>query len=132
MSGRNRQRLIPHGSTHRLPDREANAPATRLSRLPDAPTGPALDLLEQLDDVIFEALRGCTTSLAKAEQLWPRTVARLGWEAVEESREQYLRYALDVTRHADEFSDLTGHGLRIPERSIVVLEVIELLLRCEP
>ena len=132
MSGRNRQRLITHNSAHRLSDREANAPATRPSRLPDSPSGPALDLLEQLDDVIFEALRGCTTSLAKAEHLWPKTVAYLGWEAVEESREQYLRYALDVTRPADESSDLTGHGLRTPEHSIVALEVIELLLRCEP
>jgi hypothetical protein len=131
MPGRNRQRCIPHFSTPRSPDSEIDGAAKRLSRLPDVPSDPALDLLEQLDDIIFEAIRGCTTSLARAEQLWPKTVARLGWEAVEESREQYLRYALDVTRHSDEHFDFVNRGLRSPKQSLVALEVIELLMRSE-
>jgi len=104
-------------------------PGNYTSRLANVPTDPALELLEQLDDVIFEAIRGCTTSLAKAEQLWPKTVAHLGWEGVEESRAQYLRYAVDVSRHPDEHGDLSSFGLRTPERALVALEVIELLMR---
>ena len=131
MPDRNCQRIVPYDSTQKLPAREADAPATRPSRLPDAPTSPALELLEQLDDVIFEAIRGCTVSLAKAEQLWTKTVARLGWDAVEESREQYLRYALDISHPADEHGNPSNLGLRTPERSLAALEIIELLMCSE-
>jgi len=133
MIGRNRQRYIPRCLPPKKPfDGENDPRAACFSRLSEAaPTGPALDLLEQLDDVIFDAIRGCTTSLAKAEQLWPKTVARLGWEGVEESREQYLRYARDVTCHPEGGGEPTGLGPRSPERGLVVLEVIELLMRRE-
>ncbi len=131
MSGRNRQCITPQGTTSRSPCEELITLSRNPARLPGDLTGPAIDLLEQLDDVIFDAIRGCTTSLAKAEQLWPKTVARLGWEAVEESREQYLRYALDVTHHGQDLSDPTGHGRRSPEHCLAALDVIELLLRSE-
>lgn len=106
------------------------APATRPSRLLDAPVDPVLDLLEQLDDVIFEAIRGCTESLAKAESMWPKTISRLGWEVVEESREQYLRHALDVVRY-NQNSNLVNRDYQSPEQSRIALEVIGLLMRTE-
>ena len=109
---------------------KVTAPATRPSRLLDAPVDPVLDLLEQLDDVVFKAIRGCTDSLAKAESMWPKTISRLGWEAVEESREQYLRYALDVVCYNDH-SNPVSRGFQSPEQSRVALEIIGLLMYLE-
>jgi hypothetical protein len=123
--------LIENNCKNRPSDRKkVAAPATRPSRLLDAPVDPILDLLEQLDDVIFEAIRGCTESLAKAESMWPKTISRLGWEAVEESREQYLRYALDVVRYNDH-SCPVSRGFQSPEQSRIALGVIGLLMRME-
>jgi hypothetical protein len=79
--------------------------------------------LESLDDAIFGALGGCTTALAKARQLWPDAVHSLGWDQVEESREQYLRYAVEVTRRFE------SHEIRDPARALAALEVIELVTR---
>lgn len=80
-------------------------------------------LLEHLDDVIFQALRGDASSLALAHELWPQVLREIGWELVEESREQYLRYAVDLTRQYEE------DRLRNPENAISAVEVIELLSR---
>lgn len=78
-------------------------------------------LLEQLDDVVFQAIRGDAASLAKAHQLWPQVVEMIGWELVEESREQYLRYATDIMRECE------ADRVRNPEHAIAAIEVIELL-----
>lgn len=80
-------------------------------------------LLEQLDDVVFQAIRGDAPSLALAHQLWPRVVHEIGWELVEESREQYLRYAVDLTKQFEQ------DRIRNPENAISAIEVIELLSR---
>ena len=80
-------------------------------------------LLEELDDVIFAAITGDACALASAKTLWPKVVAEIGFDQVEESREQYLRYAIDVTRR------LETQETRTPERAISALEVISLLTR---
>jgi len=80
-------------------------------------------LLEQLDDVIFSAITGHTASLAQARTLWPQILAELGWQQVEESREQYVRYAIDVTQRCDR------SGVRSPEQAIAALEIISLLTK---
>ena len=54
--------------------------------------------LELLDDAVFAAIDGCAESLRRAATLWKQSAATLDWRLVEESREQYLRYAVDVTR----------------------------------
>ena len=81
------------------------------------------NLLEELDDVIFAAITGDACALASAKTLWPKVVAEIGFDQVEESREQYLRYAIDVTRR------LETQETRTPERAISALEVISLLTR---
>ena len=81
------------------------------------------ELLEALDDAIFGALSGCEASLQKARMLWPGAVESLGWELVEESREQYLRYAVEVTRRFE------AQEIRNPSLALAALEVIELLTR---
>lgn len=78
-------------------------------------------LLEELDDVIFAAVRGSEPALEQARTLWPRVVEAIGWELVEESREQYLRFAIDV-RQRFEFEEPSK-----PEHAIAALEIISLL-----
>jgi len=82
-------------------------------------------MLEELDDVVFSAVRGESDALEQAHLLWPQVVAAIGWELVEESREQYLRFAIDVTRR---FED---EGLRKPEHAVAALEIISLLTEVE-
>ena len=54
---------------------------------------------------------------------WPQVVQQIGWDLVEESREQYLRYAVEVTR---QFQLAPG---RTPERSLAALDIISLLTK---
>jgi len=78
-------------------------------------------LLEELDDVIFLAIKGQPDAMHQAHILWPKVLRQVGWNLVEESREQYLRFANDIYRELDR------EGAGSPERSIAVLEIIELL-----
>jgi len=82
---------------------------------------PVRGLLEELDDVIFSAVRGDSGALEQAHTLWPQVVAAIGWELVEESREQYLRFAIDVTQRFG-----TADGRR-PEHAVAALDIISLL-----
>ena len=52
--------------------------------------------LEQLDDLVFDALSGHASALDALAQAWPRTRDELGADLLTESREQYLRHALSV------------------------------------
>ena len=88
------------------------------------------ELLEQLDDVIFAAIGGCELSLAEARALWPELVDQLGCHRIEESRKQYLRFAIDVTEQFEAqaaYSD--EQGWRSAERAIAALEIISLLTK---
>lgn len=89
----------------------------------DVETESVRALLEELDDVIFSAIQGDDGALAQAHELWPQVVMEIGWEMVEESREQYLRYAIDITQCSE------MNKLRSPEHAIAALEVISLLTK---
>lgn len=54
------------------------------------------ELLEHLDDVVYGAINCRPDSLAELTVLWPSLVQHLGPEQLEESREQYLRFALSI------------------------------------
>jgi hypothetical protein len=89
---------------------------------PDAESVAVRDQLEELDDAMFAAMDGAPGAYEKARALWFNAVASLPWSLVEESRDQYLRYAAEVlgrpavhTRSAP-----ASHG---------ALEVMELLAR---
>ena len=84
---------------------------------------PVRALLEELDDVVFSAVGGDAGSLEQAHQLWPQVVAAIGWELVEESREQYLRFAIDVTERFE------ASSARKPEHTVAALEIISLLTK---
>jgi hypothetical protein len=81
------------------------------------------ELLESLDDAMFAAISGCRQALEEARQLWPAVTAAVSAELIEESREQYLRYAVEVTRRFE------SHEVRNPATALAALEVIELLTR---
>jgi hypothetical protein len=80
-------------------------------------------LLEQMDDVIFAAVLGDRAAGEQAHTLWPQLVEAVGWELLEESREQYLRYAIDVARCGEQQANCN------PEHAIAALEIISLLTR---
>ncbi|MBN1852415.1 MAG: hypothetical protein JW829_06810 [Pirellulales bacterium] len=52
--------------------------------------------LEALDDMIFAAVNGDPDALAKAETQWHAVAHATNNALVEESREQYLRFANDI------------------------------------
>jgi len=81
-------------------------------------------MLEELDDVIFSAVGGDAKALQQAQTLWPEVVAAIGWQLVEESREQYLRFAIDMSQ-----KQLDGTNQRTPENAVAALEIISLLAK---
>ena len=83
----------------------------------------AAELLESLDDAMFMAIAGEAAIVAAARLLWAEAMQRLPGELVEESREQYLRYAVEVTQHPP------GDEPRDPAKSLIAIEMIELLSR---
>jgi hypothetical protein len=88
----------------------------------DAGSPEVLEKLEQLDDLVYEAIGGHFDTMEQLRVEWPKTVAELGEALLTESREQYLRYALSIW---DECTD--ANGVRNPARAIQALEVLCLL-----
>jgi hypothetical protein len=77
--------------------------------------------LELLDDAVFEAMSGNADALEDVERLWPRLVAELGAEKLEESREQYLRYSLST------WEQFLENGCAQPERAVAALHVLSVV-----
>jgi hypothetical protein len=93
----------------------ADAPSKSLH--PDLPE--VLEKLEQLDDVVFEAISGKTASLETLRTFWPRLCEELGPQLLAESREQYLRYALSIWQEC-----VGPDGVRQPARAIQAMDVV--------
>lgn len=108
-------------------DKSSSANDKELTDLPSHVLHPESEhvraMLEELDDVVFAAIMGDQQALEEALTLWPQVVVEIGWELAEESREQYLRYAIDVTRRFE------TDAIRSPERAIAALEIISLLTK---
>ncbi len=79
--------------------------------------------LEQLDDVVFEAIAGKPAALDQLRQLWPAVMAELGRDLIEESQSQYLRHAMSVWKDC-----IAGDELRNPRLAVAVTDVISILL----
>lgn len=77
--------------------------------------------LEELDDIIFPAIDGDMTALTRVEPAWRNAIASLGEEAVQESRQQYLRHA----RATWEF--LKNRTLRHPHQLMAVAQIMMML-----
>ena len=83
----------------------------------------AFDILESLDDAMFAAIAGDAAALESAREHWRRALGTLSAELIAESREQYLRFAVDVTRRFE------CDQIRDPAKVMVAVEVIELLTK---
>ncbi|HBO44653.1 MAG TPA: hypothetical protein DD670_12120 [Planctomycetaceae bacterium] len=96
------------------------------------PTGPAhqlstncpevLERLEQVDDLVFEAIDGNAEALAKLRETWPKLHEELAEPLMAESREQYLRHALFIWQ-----GSVTQSGVHDPARAVHALEVLSIL-----
>jgi hypothetical protein len=80
-----------------------------------------VEKLEALDDLVFDAIDGNAEALAQLQAMWPQILAELGSQALEESREQYLRHAVSVW---------TGQGDPVSQQDdrVSALDVLTLLL----
>jgi hypothetical protein len=77
--------------------------------------------LEWLDDLMFAAIEGDPVALEAAADAWNKSVNELGHEAVEESRQQYLRHAQTV------WNSLRHQPNHPPHKVFAAIEVISLL-----
>jgi hypothetical protein len=90
---------------------------------PDSDSIEVRDQLEELDDAMFAAIAGAQGAFEKARNLWFNAVASLPWGLIEESREQYLRYAAEVSRGID------SNGVRNQAAALAAVKVMELLAK---
>ncbi|MEX0586710.1 MAG: hypothetical protein WD176_08705, partial [Pirellulales bacterium] len=81
--------------------------------------------LEQLDDIVFEAIDGDPSALAELRRLWPQTLRDLGAERVEESRAQYLRRAMTVWNESS--AGAKAGSEKAADQAAAALEVLCLL-----
>jgi hypothetical protein len=79
----------------------------------------AIEKLELLDDLVFEAIAGKPGALDALRRLWPDVLAKVGPSLVEESREQYLRHALRVWKEC-----VDGDQIHNPSVALATMEVI--------
>ncbi len=80
-----------------------------------------IEQLEALDDVMFVAIDGDPEALDAAASTWYRVLSDLGWETVEESRQQYLRRAQSV------LNTLREQPNHSPEEAFAAIEIVSLL-----
>ena len=79
--------------------------------------------LEQLDDLVYEAIGGQSAATEQLRTLWPALVEELGEALLADSREQYLRYAISIWESCSEKKG----GVRNPARAVEALDVLCLL-----
>lgn len=93
------------------------APSTRLK--PDSRA--VLEKLERLDDLVYDAIAGRFGAIEELESAWPQTLSELGGALLHESREQYLRYALQI------WDGKTADAGHTTERAVNAIEVLAIL-----
>jgi len=120
-----------HGAHRRMQSECGYAPSaeSRMKCKENAPskllhtTDPqVLTILEQLDDLVYEAIAGNDAALEELKTRWPQIRETLHGELLVESRAQYLRYALSIWEEC-----LRPDGLREPTRALASLDVLCLL-----
>jgi hypothetical protein len=84
-----------------------------------------VELLEQLDDAVYEAVNGSPTAPESVAQLWTQLSKRLKPATLSAMREQYLRYALSL------WDACLEEAVRQPQRAIGALDVLAVLFHPE-
>ena len=80
-------------------------------------------MLEQLDDIVFNAIAGSPQAADELRILWPQVLAVLGEELVEESKQQYLQHAIGVWHDCSK-----NRENRDPTKASSVVDVMSLLM----
>ena len=114
-------RHTAHGAHRHNAAATAELPIPHPADLLEADSTAVHGMLEQLDDAIFAAIGGCLDSLSASQRLWSQVVAAFGPGLLEESREQYLRYAIEVSRRYE------GIERRDEAGALAALEIIAML-----
>jgi len=81
----------------------------------------SLAMLEELDDLVYDAIAGRPGAFEELTEFWPSALAQLEGESLVESREQYVRYALGLWGQGD------AGGIQDPQRAMGALDVLCLL-----
>lgn len=89
--------------------------------IPKCPT--LREKLESLDDLVFEAIAGKQAATEQLRNAWPGAVKLLPRELLVETREHYIRHALDAWKAC-----VDGDRIRNPELATNAVEVIEFFL----
>ena len=82
----------------------------------------AVEQLGQLDDMVFEAIAGRPGAMESLRTLWPQVKSKVGAGLIEESREQYVRHAMQVWTDC-----IQGDDDRSPAMAVKVMDIISLL-----
>ena len=104
------------------PEAVENCKAAAPSKLLEPDSPEVLQKLEQLDDLVFEAIAGNAAAMEQLNSVWPQIRDELGDEMLAESREQYLRYALSIWEKCVE-----PGAVRYPVYAVQSLDVLCLL-----
>ena len=80
-----------------------------------------LNRLEWLDDLMFAAIDADPNALQAAAEAWRTTLEQLGPDALEESRQQYLRHAQNI------WHTLRAEPNHPPHKVFAAIEVISIL-----
>ena len=99
----------------------AEASATSTLAAVEASHGEVVDRLGLLDDVVLEAISGKADAFERLRRLWPQLCEGLDSSLIEESREQYLRYAVQKWR------EQSGEASHDPNQAVALLDIIGLL-----
>ncbi len=91
------------------------------SELPSDVGDDVLHRLELLDDTIFAAIDGDQQAVERALKLWSELEGSIDQGLLEESREQYLRYAITVYENAHDLDQGS------PMQAAAAVEIISLL-----
>lgn len=81
-----------------------------------------IEELERLDDLVFAAMEGQTAALDELRRVWPELRAQWGDAPLAESREQYLRRALQIWQNR-----VSPDGVRDPAAVAQALDVMSVL-----
>ena len=120
MNNPNQRAHAAHRKGQGAPSAEDLFPGQLPSYLLNPETDEVRELLEDLDDAVFEAISGSEVALKRAQELWPNAKRQIESDLLEESREQYLIFALEAVRRLDNVS-------RSPESILYSLDIILML-----
>lgn len=83
-----------------------------------------LEKLGELDDVVFEAIAGRAAAVERLQSLWPEVLRMVGDDLVVESREAYLRHAVEKWHEC-----AAADPVRNPKLAVTLMDVLAILLK---